>query len=145
MKYLNFKKLSDKAVTPIRANDPDAGLDLTATRIIKNGLFQVWYSTDIAVEIPKGTFGALLPRSSISNDGNLMLANSLGVIDPPYRGSVQVRFNRTLKGFFTRKQYEVGERIAQLVIVPFKSLIPNEVEALSVTARGVDGFGSSGR
>lgn len=140
---LKIKRLNQNAVLPKYATEGDAGLDLTATRIIKNGLFSVWYATDIAVEIPKGHYGALAPRSSISNDGTLMLANSIGTIDTGFRLGIQVRFNRTFKGVFTRKQYKVGDRIAQLIIVPFKSVKIEEVEELSKTERG--GFGHTGR
>lgn len=140
---LKIKRLSKESVLPSYAHKGDAGLDLTATKIIKNGLFSVWYATDIAVEIPKGHYGALAPRSSISNDGTLMLANSIGTIDEGFRLGIQVRFNRTFKGVFTRKQYKVGDRIAQLIIVPFKSVEIEEVEILSETERG--GFGSTGK
>ena len=68
-----------------------------------------------------------------------MLANSIGTIDEGFRLGIQVRFNRTFKGVFTRKQYKVGDRIAQLIIVPFKSVEVEEVEILSETERG--GFG----
>lgn len=139
---LKIKRLSKEAVLPSYAKKGDAGLDLTATKIIKNGLFSIWYATDIAVEIPKGHYGALAPRSSISNNGTLMLANGIGTIDEGFRLGIQVRFNRTFKGIFTRKQYKLGDRIAQLIIVPFKSVEVEEVEILSKTERG--GFGSTG-
>lgn len=71
-----------------------------------------------------------------------MLANSIGIIDHGLRLGIQVRFNRTLKGFFTRKQYKIGDRIAQLIIIPFKSVETEEVEHLSDTERG--GFGHTG-
>lgn len=139
---LKIKRLSKEAVLPSYAKNGDAGLDLTATKIIKNGLFSVWYATDIAVEIPKEHYGALAPRSSISNNGALTLANSVGTIDYGFRLGIQVRFNRTFKGVFTRKQYKVGDRIAQLIIVPFNSVEVEEVEVLSETERG--GWGSTG-
>lgn len=139
---LKIKKLSNTAKTPYYATPGDAGLDLTATHIIKNGLFSVWYGTDIAVEIPKNHYGALAPRSSISNNGALMLANSIGIIDHGFRLGIQVRFNRTFKGVFTRKQYKIGDRIAQLIIIPFKSVEIEEVEYLSDNERG--GFGHTG-
>lgn len=142
---LNFLKASETAKTPKRSNPGDAGLDLVASKLVKNGLFSVWYETDIAVEIPKGCFGILVPRSSVSNDGNLMLANSIGVIDSGYRSTIQVRFNRTFKGFFTRGKYKIGDRIAQIIIVPFKNLEPVQVPYLSASARDVKGFGSSGK
>lgn len=145
MSKVNYKLLSDTAVTPKYAKEGDAGMDLVATKIAKKDLFSVWYNTDIAVEIPKGHFGMLVPRSSISNDGALTLANDIGIIDAGYRGGIQVRFNRTVKGFFTRKKYEVGDRIAQLIIVPFKTANLEKSILLSKTNRGEGGHGSTGR
>lgn len=140
---LKFKKLNESAVKPSYMKDGDAGLDLTATAIIKNTLFEVWYNTDVAVEIPKGHFGMLVPRSSITNDSALTMSNSVGIIDAGFRGGMQVRFNRTLKGFFTKKQYKEGDRIAQLIIVPFKSVTLEQSIFLSKTDRGVGGHGST--
>jgi len=142
---LKYSKLSELAKEPSYAKPGDAGLDLTATKIVKNSLFSVWYNTDIAVEIPKGHFGMIVPRSSISNDAALTLANDVGIIDAGYRGGIQVRFNRTFKGFFTRKKYNVGDRIAQLIIIPFKSVTPNKTIFLSNTDRGAGGHGSTGK
>lgn len=140
---LKFKKLSDSAVEPSYMKDGDAGLDLTATKIIKNSLFEVWYNTDIAIEIPKGHFGMLVPRSSITNDSSLIMSNSLGIIDAGFRGGMQVRFNRTIKGFFNRKKYKKGDRIAQLIIVPFKTAKLEQAIFLSKTERGTGGHGST--
>lgn len=78
---LKYKKLSPEATIPTYMKEGDAGLDLVATKIVKNGWFSVWYNTDIAIEIPKNHFGMLPPRSSISNDGNLIMSNSVGIID----------------------------------------------------------------
>lgn len=142
---LKYKKLSENAVTPSYMKDGDAGLDLVATKIVKNGLFSVWYNTDIAIEIPKGHFGMLPPRSSITNDGTLTMANSVGIIDAGFRGGIQVRFNRTFKGFFTRKQYNIGDRIAQLIIVPFKTVKPEPAIFLSKSERGTGGYGSTNK
>lgn len=142
---LKYKKLSDDAIEPSYAKLGDAGLDLTASKIVKNSFFSVWYNTDIAVEIPKGHFGMLVPRSSISNDSALNMANNVGIIDAGFRGGIQVRFNRTLKGMFTRKKYKVGDRIAQLIIVPFKSVELDKAIFLSNTSRGKLGYGSTGK
>mgnify|MGYP003644817182 CR=1 FL=1 len=140
---LKFKKLSKNSVTPSYAKDGDAGLDLTATEIVKNSLFEVWYNTDIAIEIPKNHFGMLVPRSSISNDSALYMSNSIGIIDAGYRGGMQIRFNRSIKGFFSRKQYKKGERIAQLIIVPFKSVTLEKSNFLSNSQRGMGSYGST--
>ena len=144
MMRLRVKKLTPKATLPKSMTSNDAGMDLTATKIIKSNLFSVWYATDVAVEIPQDHFGLIAARSSITNDGALTLANSVGIIDSGYRNGIQVRFNRTLKGFFTRKQYEVGDRIAQLIIVPYKKCFIEETEDLSSSDRK-GGFGHTGR
>ena len=140
---LKYKKLTPESVTPSYMKDGDAGLDLTATTIVKNTLFEVWYNTDIAIEIPKGHFGMLVPRSSITNDASLMMSNSLGIIDAGFRGGIQVRFNRTLKGILSRKQYKEGDRIAQLIILPFKTAELTSSLFLSKTNRGTGGYGST--
>lgn len=142
---LKYKKLTPESVTPSYMKDGDAGLDLTATTIVKDSLFEVWYNTDIAIEIPKGHFGMLVPRSSITNDASLMMSNSLGIIDAGFRGGIQVRFNRTLKGFFNRKKYDEGDRIAQLIIVPFKTALLEPFLFLSKTNRGTGGYGSTNK
>ena len=137
---LNFKKLSSNAVTPLRANPGDAGLDITATSILESKDNQIIFGTDLAFEIPEGYVGLLFPRSSIRKTG-LALANSVGVIDSSYRGEVQVTFNWVNE---YKPEYKVGEKVAQLVLVPFVETIPNEVEDISITARGDKGHGSSG-
>lgn len=142
---LKFKKLNKSAIQPSYMKEGDCGLDLTAATIVKNNLFSVWYNTDIAVEIPKNHFGMLQPRSSITNDGNLYLANSVGILDSGFRGGIQLRFNRTLKGFFTRQKYNVGDKIAQLIIVPFKNVTLEEVENLSKTNKNIGSYGSTNK
>lgn len=138
--YLNFKKLSSKAVTPTRANPGDAGLDITATSILESKDNQIIFGTDLAFEIPEGYVGLLFPRSSIRKTG-LALANSVGVIDSSYRGEVQITFNWVNE---YKPEYKVGEKVAQLVLVPFVETTPNEVEDISNTTRGDKGHGSSG-
>ena len=137
---LNFKKLSSKAVTPSRANPGDAGLDITATSILESKDNQIIFGTDLAFEIPEGYVGLLFPRSSIRKTG-LALANSVGVIDSSFRGEVQVTFNWINE---YKPRYNVGEKVAQLVLVPFVETILNEVEDISSTTRGDKGHGSSG-
>jgi dUTP pyrophosphatase len=141
---LKYKLLTEGATIPAYATPGDAGMDLTATKIIKEDLFSVWYNTDVAVEIPPGHFGMLVPRSSISNDGALTLSNDVGIIDAGFRGGMQVRFNRTVRGFFSRKKYNVGDRVAQLIIIPFKSVELERTVFLSKTERGDGGHGSTG-
>lgn len=137
---VKFKKLNERAVVPTFAKAGDAGLDLTATSYQLNTEYGVWeYGTDLAVEIPQGYVGLIFPRSSIYKT-DLSLANSVGVIDSGYRGELRVIFrNHDLV------TYRVGDRVAQLVILPIPPVTPVEVDTLSDSERGAGGFGSSGR
>jgi dUTP pyrophosphatase len=138
---VKFKKLSHLALIPKYAKEGDAGLDLTATSIPTNTTFQVTYGTGLAVEIPQGYVGLLFPRSSVRNY-ELNLSNSVGVIDSGYRGEIQATFNKT--NGLTSFQYKVGDKVCQLVILPYPSIEPIEADELSSTERGEQGFGSTG-
>ena len=142
---LKFKKLSDKATLPIRAHKGDAGLDLTCTAIEQavNEARQILlvYHTDLAVEIPEGHVGLLFPRSSIYTK-SISLTNCVGVIDSGYRGEIKAVFLPTTSGIPTF--YNVGDRFAQLVIVPIPDVEVEEAEELSETDRDKGGFGSTG-
>ena len=143
---MKFKKLLHNAILPTKANPGDAGLDLTAAKIeydYEKGILIA--DTGLAVEIPQGYVGLLFMRSSGSNTTNI-LANCVGVIDSGYRGSLIMKF----RPIVTNKErkpidYKVGERVGQLVVVPFLNSEPELVEELSDTQRGAGGFGSSGR
>lgn len=138
---VKFKKLSHLATIPKYAKEGDAGLDLTATSIPTNTTFQVTYGTGLAVEIPYGYVGLLFPRSSIRKY-ELTLSNSVGVIDSGYRGEIQATFNKT--NGLTSFQYKIGDKVCQLVILPYPSIEPIEADELSSTERGEGGFGSTG-
>lgn len=135
---VKFKKLYSDAVTPSYAKDGDAGLDLTATHMTFDENF-IEYGTGIAVEIPKGYVGFVFPRSSVSKKENFYLKNSVGVIDSGYRGEIKLRFNTS------DDHYKAGEKIGQLIILPYPTIQLEEVEELSSTDRGSGGFGSSGK
>ena len=90
---VKIKKVHPNAVKPKYAKENDAGMDLVATSIIENTTFQVTYGLGIALEIPDGMVGLVFPRSSIRNT-ELMLSNSVGVIDAGYRGELQATFNK---------------------------------------------------
>ena len=138
---IQFKKLVPEAQKPKFGKPGDAGADLVAisAEIQDN---QVIYGTGIAVEIPEGMVGLVFPRSSIRNY-DLVLSNSVGVIDSGYRGEIMVTFN--LKNPWSDdKVYHIGNRIAQLVIMPLPLVQYTEVEELSETSRGTDGHGSTG-
>ena len=138
---IRFKKLSPSAVMPIKAHASDAGFDLTCTRFeVTNGeLFT--YHTDIAVEIPDGHVGLLFPRSSIYKQ-DLLLTNSVGVVDSGYRGEVMFKFKPI--AYEVKQHYQVGDRIGQLIIIPYPYIEFVEAEELSDSERGEGGYGSSG-
>ncbi len=139
---VRFKKLNPNAVTPSYAKVGDAGLDLTAIsmQVVDQGVYgYVEYGTGIAVEIPQGYVGLIYPRSSISNTG-MMLSNSVGVVDSGYRGEIKFRF----KWVSNTVMYNLGDRIGQMVIMPYPAIQLEEVLELSSSERGNDGFGSSG-
>jgi dUTP pyrophosphatase len=135
---IKFRRL-DTAVIPTRANPGDAGLDLTATSVsFDEGKYT--YGTGLAVEIPEGYVGLLFPRSSINTTG-LHLANSVGVIDSGYRGEIKAVFY----SHSSVESYQIGDRVAQLVILPCPQFEVEEVEELPDSVRGAQGFGSSGK
>lgn len=134
---VKFKKLYVDAVTPSYAKDGDAGLDLTATHMTFDENF-IEYGTGIAVEIPEGYVGLVFPRSSVSKRENFYLKNSVGVIDSGFREEIKLRFNKS------EEHYGAGEKIGQLIILPYPTIYLEEVEELSSTDRGQGGFGSTG-
>jgi dUTP pyrophosphatase len=138
---VKIKKLHNNAVIPKYAKSGDAGLDLVATEIINKDAFQITYGTGLAMEIPAGYVGLVFPRSSIRKY-DLSLTNCVGVIDSGYRGEIQATFRRH-KGVAST-DYEVGDKIAQIIIVPYPSIEFIETDELSETERGTGGFGSSG-
>lgn len=142
---VRFKKLSDKATTPVYAYDGDAGLDLTAvsvnSEINECGQFVIVYHTGLALEIPKGYVGLIFPRSSIAKK-SLTLTNCVAVIDSNYRGEILLKFKNTT-GDSVPAVYPIGAKIAQLVIMPYPIVNLIESDELSSTERGEGGFGSS--
>ena len=143
---LKIKKMSDKAIMPIRAHKSDAGLDLTATSITSEinecGQFILVYHSDIAVEIPEGYVGLLFPRSSIAKK-SILFTNAVGVIDSGYRGEIMAKVRNT-SGDSVPAVYKVGEKFAQLVIVPYVSDITIiESTELEDSDRGEGSYGSS--
>jgi dUTP pyrophosphatase len=139
---VNFKKLVPEAQKPKFGKPGDAGADLVATSFDLSRYGQIVYNTGIAVEIPEGMVGLIFPRSSIRNY-DLAMSNSVGVIDSGYRGEIMVTFNYTSKTP-DNTIYQVGDRIAQLVIVPVPLTQYREVAELSETERGDQGHGSTG-
>jgi dUTP pyrophosphatase len=139
---VRIKKISKTAVIPSYAKDGDAGMDLIATSIIENTSFQITYGLGIALEIPNGFVGLVFPRSSIRKY-ELALSNSVGVIDSGYRGELQATFIK--ENGLDSLAYKVGDRIAQIMIIPYPPIEFDEVAELSDTERGDGGFGSTGK
>lgn len=173
---VKVKRLSENAVIPTYGKPGDAGMDLTATSRIFDADGNVVYGTDLAFEIPEGFVGLLFPRSSNAKK-DLVLTNSVGVIDSGYRGEVAFKFKPA--AFFADNEwakpgtvgkvseefdftmlpngygqdnevygcaiYEVGERIGQIVILPYPQVTFQEVSVLSSTDRGEGSFGSTGK
>lgn len=157
---VNFKKFKPEAVIPTKAHPDDAGFDMVAVSAEETEDY-IEYSTSIGLEIPKGYAGFLFPRSSNSKY-DLTLSNSVGCVDSNYRGEIKFRFkkiinpNKTwfnvIKSLFKKTSiepnykfntYKVGDKIGQLIIMPYPEVTFNEVTELSETDRGEGGFGST--
>lgn len=141
---LKFRRLSDIAVLPVRAQAGDAGLDLHAAESAHIGPGERWQiKTGLAVEIPAGHAGLVLPRSGMALKHGISLVNAPGLIDSGYRGEIGVLLlNNDPAEIF---RVEPGDRIAQLLVVPFVEVEPVEADELTGSERGDGGFGSTGR
>ncbi len=139
---VRIKKLSENAVIPTYAKPGDGGMDLVATSIISNTTFDITYGMGIALEIPDGFVGLIFPRSSVRKY-DLVLSNCVGVCDSGYRGELQATFKKT--NGLDSLSYKVGDRIAQIMIIPHPPIEFKEVDDLSDTERGDGGFGSTGK
>lgn len=139
---IRFKKLHPDAKAPYQATPGSAGWDLTAVSVepVEGDAFLARYGTGLAVEIPAGHVGLVFPRSSVYKT-NQLLTNCVGVIDSDYRGEITAVFSKGIRGV----AYEVGDRIAQLVIMPIPAVKFVEAETLTETQRGTGGYGSTGR
>ncbi len=137
------RRLDDRALLPTRAHAGDAGLDLYALEgaVLEPG-DRASVGTGIAVEIPDGQAGLVLPRSGLAARHGIALVNAPGLIDAGYRGEIRVLLLNTDQSSACR--LEPGDRIAQLVLVRVETPEVVEVEALATSERGHGGFGSSG-
>lgn len=142
---VKIKKLNADAVIPQYAHDTDAGMDLTAISHEYDVQKGHIYGTGLAIEIPKGYVGLLFPRSS-NRKTNAYLTNHVGVIDSGYRGEIMLTYkNRDDSPFDGRyKPYEVGDRVAQLIIIPYPHIELKLVDELEDSDRGINGHGSTG-
>lgn len=142
---VNIKKTDREAVIPTRGSEYAAGVDLHA--LIKTETHEIpaggteKIKTGLCVEIPEGYFGAVFARSGLATKRGLRPANCVGVIDSDYRGEVIVPIHNDTAECETIQN---EDRIAQLIIMPYLPVEFNEVEELSETVRGSDGFGSTG-
>lgn len=151
---IKFKKFHPDAVIPTKAHASDAGFDLVAvseTRSSDGKISQ--YGTGLGIEIPPNHVGLIFARSSIYKT-NCRLSNAVGVIDSNYRGEISFNYDRInsrvrnmalgvkrVSGY----NYEIGDRIGQLIIIPYPEIEFEEVDELEDSERGESGFGSSGR
>jgi dUTP pyrophosphatase len=141
---LPILKLKDEAIVPTRAHEGDAGLDLYACESAHIGPGERWgIGTGIALEIPTGHAGLVLPRSGLAREHGITVVNSPGLIDAGYRGEVRVLLLNADPAEIFR--VEPGDRIAQLVLAPIALAEPVEASELADSLRGEGGFGSSGR
>lgn len=164
---INIKKLHPDAVVPSYAKPGDAGLDLTAVSVhVQTGVDDegeyIEYGTGLAIEIPEGHVGLVFPRSSVSKK-DIFLANAVGVIDSGYRGEIKLRYkleqtydvldtwmNDQIHYSFDERQYyanvyKVGDKVGQLLILPYPQIELTETDELNSSDRGEGGFGSTGK
>lgn len=142
---INFTKLNYNAKDPVCGSLEAAGHDLSAaidTNVLIPPHQTVKIPTGIAIELPKGTFGGIYARSGIATKEGLRPANCTGVIDSDYRGEIIVALHNDSD---THRIVEPGERIAQLIVQPYIPVKYREIDTLSTTDRGANGFGSSGK
>jgi len=137
---IKTKKLHPQAVLPTYAKLGDAAMDLYATEVTKDKYENYVYLTGIALEIPPGFVGLLFPRSSVSKTC-LSLANSVGVVDSGYRGEIMLKYRHTGE---PNQIYKTGDRVGQLMVIPYPQIELIEAKELSTTERGDGGFGSTG-
>ena len=139
--FVNIKKTNPDAVIPKYAKEGDACMDLVAVEKFLDDFGNTCYNTGLAFEIPPGFVGLVYPRSSVSKT-DMSLRNCVGVIDSGYRGPVVLKFRENDKSLFN---YKIGDRIAQIMIMPYPQVQSTEVAELSDSDRGAGGFGSTGK
>ena len=144
MSIVKIQKLRENAVIPTRGSEKAAGYDLYAA--IPEDVYILPYTTmkiktGLAMELPDNTFGAIFARSGLATKQGLRPANCVGVCDSDYRGEYMVALHNDTD---TVQVVVPGEKIAQLILLPFLPIEFNMVDELSETERGEDGFGSTG-
>lgn len=142
---INIKKLTDTAIIPTKQHEGDAGYDLYADiqeSVTIEPHTTEFIHTGIAIEIPDGYFGAVFARSGLASKQGLRPANCVGVCDSRYRGKYMVALHNNSD---IVRIVSPGDRIAQLVVIPYLNVEFNETDTLSDTVRGLGGFGSTGK
>lgn len=135
---IKVKKLLPEAKIPVYIHRGDAGMDVYAVSKNETEKF-IEYGTGLSFEVPEGFVMLIFPRSSISNT-DLIMTNSVGVLDAGYRGELKLRFRKN-----GSDDYQIGERVGQIMILPFPEIDYEESEELSDSARGENGWGSTGK
>lgn len=138
MVFVKYKKTLDGAKTPEYAKEGDACVDLVAVKKWRDDNGNICYDTGISFELPENHLALLFPRSSISKT-QMRLSNSVGVIDAGYRGNIIAKFKPG-----DGPEYEVGDRVCQVLILPRPPCTFLESDTLSTSDRGSGGFGSTG-
>ena len=141
---LRFQRLDSRAVVPSRAHAGDAGLDLCCLEaVVLAAGERARVPTGIAIELPAGHAGLIVPRSGLAAKHGISIVNAPGLIDEGYRGELQVLLLNTDSS--TAVSLNAGERIAQLVVISVAELTPLEVDSLAESPRGDTGCGACGR
>lgn len=144
LEHLRVQRLDPAAILPTRAYPGDAGLDLYLLGPCRLGPGdRVQVRTGVAVEIPEGYAGLVVPRSGLAARSGIALVNAPGVIDAGYRGELKVLLLNTDR--LETCEIAACERIAQLLLVAVAMPTVSEVQDLTTSTRGTGGFGSSGR
>ena len=149
---VKIKKLYEDSILPTKAHSTDAGYDMYAHSKSYDDDGNVVYGSGVAMEIPQGYVGLVFPRSSNAKK-DLLLSNSVGVIDSGYRGEISFKFKpsnvieKPDLAYIPESisKYEVGDRIGQIIIIPYPEIEFVEVGELSDTERGTGGYGSTGK
>ena len=151
MLNVKIQKLHKDAVIPKYETNGAVGMDLTAVSVEYDKYGNLVVGTGLAIQLPEGYYADLRPRSSISKY-DLVLANSIGTVDADYTGELILKFKPSDYFAVNRDDvygdgeiYKVGDRVAQLLILPYPKINFIEVEELDKTERGDKGFGSTGK
>ena len=137
---VKIRKVHPDAIIPFRAHATDAGMDVTAISMEMTEDY-VEYDTGLQFQLPEGYAMLIFPRSSNSKK-DLLLCNSVGILDAGYTGNLKLRFKLTTEGY-TEKIYNPGDKVGQIMIIPYPEINFIETEMFNETERGNGGFGST--